>query len=601
MLRTSRPFWLALLLIFATPLLAVDRSAITFTKYDLRASVRPDQHALDVQGTIEVRNDSAAPQSAIPLQISSSLKWLAVSINEEQPSWISQVYTSDIDHTGALSEAVINLDKPLAPKATLKITVHYGGTITRDSTRLTRIGTPQDVAERSDWDQIGRDFTAVRGLGYVTWYPVSIEAVSLSNGDEVFDAIAAWKQRENHAKLKTLIGTWTDEGAKAGIVVSNSTAIEGVPGKVAGSIPGHSSESGTEHDFDVSGAPTFVVGDFTPIERPHLTLYATAEHTSLARDYTVAAEKAQVGIAEWFGEPRQKAAIVELTDEDALPFEAGPYLFTPLKNVPPLALEVALARTMTHASFESPRPWVREGLAGFAQVLIRERQQGHKAGLAYLNQFVNALAVAETQTQTSATENESSSKSKLPALGPQPLLSTNDELFYRTKAAFVWEMLREMLGDDAIKTFISRYRAADDKEGSYVQHLLENAGTTHRDLEQFFDDWVYRDRGLPEFRISAAFPRELIAQSGNTKPSYVVAVTVENTGGAWAEVPVVVRAGKDERSVRLAVPARSKAVARVTFPTVPEEVIVNDGSVPEADVSDNRFVLPVPDPHERLK
>ena len=595
MLRTSQPLWLALLLLFALPLLAVDRSAFTFTNYNLRASVRPDQRALDVQGTIEVRNDSAAPQSAIPLQISSSLKWLAVSINDEQPSWISQVYTSDIDHTGALSEAVINLEKPLAPKATLKITVHYGGTITRDSTRLTRIGTPQDVAERSDWDQIGRDFTAVRGLGYVTWYPVSIEAVSLSNGDEVFDAIAAWRQRELGASMIFGIGgdSWTSKDD----VITNGVAL----GSAFAPPLGKTGPIGYDWSFKSAKTPTFLLLRATPIERPHLTVYATAEHTSLARDYTVAAEKAQIDVAEWFGEPRQKAAIVELTDEDALPFEAGPYLFTPLKNVPPLALEVALARTMTHASFESPRPWVREGLAGFAQVLIRERQQGHKAGLAYLNQFVNALAVAETQTQTSATENESSSKSKLPSLGPQPLLSTNDELFYRTKASFVWEMLREMLGDDAIKTFISRYRAADDKEGSYVQHLLENAGTTHRDLEQFFDDWVYRDRGLPEFRISAAFPRELIAQSGNTKSSYVVAVTVENTGGAWAEVPVVVRAGKDERSVRLAVPARSKAVARVTFPTVPEEVIVNDGSVPEADVSDNRFVLPVPDPRERLK
>jgi hypothetical protein len=155
-------------------------------------------------------------------------------------------------------------------------------------------------------------------------------------------------------------------------------------------------------------------------------------------------------------------------------------------------------------------------------------------------------------------------------------------------------MLRDMLGDDAIKTFISRYRPADDKEGSYVQHLLENAGTSHRDLEAFFDDWVYRDRGLPEFHISAAFPRELVPQSGNNKPNYVVAVTVENTGNAWSEVPVVVRAGKDERAVRLVVPAHSRAVARVPFPAVPEEVIVNDGSVPEADVSDNRFVLPSP-------
>jgi hypothetical protein len=582
MFRTSRPFWLALLLLATAQLFALDRSALTFTQYDLRATVRAEQQALDVIGTVQVRNDSAIPQSAIPLQISSSLKWLAVSIGDEQPSWIAQTYTSDIDHTGALSEAIITLDKPLAPKASLKINVHYGGTITRDSTRLTRIGTPQDVAERSDWDQIGPGFTAVRGLGYVTWYPVSINAVSLSNGDEVFDAIAAWKQRQHDAKMSIGIGVALAPGEKSPDIVTNGQDRQSGSG------------GGKDFEFTDSFTPTFLLGSLPRIDREHLTIYAAAEHSSLARDYAVAAEKAQTVVAEWFGEPKQKAVLVELTDEDALPFEVGPYLFTPLRNVPPLALEVALARTMTHAGFDSPRPWVREGLAGFAQALVRERQQGHKAGLAYLNQFVNALAVAESQTKSSATENESSSKSKLPALGAQPLLSTNDELFYRTKAAFVWEMLREMLGDDAIKTFLSRYRAADDREGSYVQHLLENAGTSHRDLEQFFDDWVYRDRGLPEFHIATAFPRELVAQSGNTKASYVISVTVENTGDAWAEVPIVVRAGHDERVLRVAVAARSKAVGRVPFPAVPEEVIVNDGSVPEADVSDNRVVLPVP-------
>jgi hypothetical protein len=582
MLQSRRLIWLALILLAALPLFGVDRSAFTFTRYDLKASLRPDQHALDVEGTIEVRNDSAAPQSSIPLQISSSLTWLRVSIGDEQPSWISQTYTSDIDHTGALSEAIITLVKPLAPKSSLKIAVHYAGTVDRDSTRLTRIGTPQDVAERSDWDRISEKSTALRGLGYVTWYPVSIDAVSLSNGDEVFDAIAAWKQRHREFKLRALIGITTGQGESPLKLVTNAqpTAAD------------TSQSSNAQYEFALDGTPTLVVGNLAAIDRQHLTVYVAPEHTSLARDYVIAAEKAQTTIAAWFGEPHQKAVIVELADEEALPFEIGPYLFTPLKNVPPLAPEVALARTLAHASFDSPRPWVREGLAGFAQSLVREQQQGHKAGLAYLNQFVNALAVAESQTQSTAKSDESSSKTQLPSIGPQPLLSTNDELFYRTKAAFVWSMLRDMLGDDAIKTFISRYRAADDKDGSYVQHLLESAGSSHRDLEQFFDDWVYRDRGLPELRIASAFPRELVQQAGNSKPNYVVAVTVENTGSAWVEIPVVVRTGHDERSVRVAVPARSKAVARVPFPAVPDEVIVNDGSVPEADVTDNRFTLP---------
>src|SRR6266702_1812166 len=256
MLRTRR-LRLVFFLFTVLPLFAVDRSAFIFTNYDLKTSVRPDQRALDVEGTIEVRNDSAAPQSAIPLQISSSLTWLRVSIGDEQPSWISQTYTSDIAHTGALSEAIITLDKPLAPKASLKISIHYAGTVTRDSTRLTRIGTPQDIAERSDWDQISRNFTAVRGLGFVTWYPVSIDAVCLSNGDEVFDAIAAWKQREFEAQSKVSYSNAEDLQEKSTRIAMNG--------------------------FNLSGTPTFVVAPLFPLERPHIAFYATAEHTSIAR------------------------------------------------------------------------------------------------------------------------------------------------------------------------------------------------------------------------------------------------------------------------------------------------------------------------------
>jgi len=599
MLRIRRHLMLALLLLASLPGLAVDRAAFTFTRYDLRATVSPQQKSLDVEGTLEVRNDSLTPQSALPLQISSSLTWLHVSLGEVQPPWIAQTYTSDIDHTGALSEAILTLDKPLAPKGTLKISVHYGGTITPDATRLTRIGTPAEVAARSDWDQISGGFTAVRGLGYVTWYPVSIEAVSLSNGDEVFDAIAAWKRREADAKMQMQLGAQYMSDQKPPLLVSNGVGNgTGAGGSVGsgseGQPPGPSRLSfwmGLE--FDPTGTPTFVFGRMTAIERPHLTIYSSAEHTSIARDYVLAAEKALTTTTDWFGAPRQKAVIVELADPNALPFEAGPYLFTPMNPVPPLALEVALARTVTHASFDSWRPWVREGLAAYSQVLVREQQQGRKAGLAYLNQFVNALGIAELQARSSAGESSSSSRTQVPAIGAQPLLETSDEFFYRTKAAFVWGMLRDMLGDDAFKTFILRYRTADDREGSYVQHLLENAGSSHRDLEAFFDDWVYRDRGLPEFRIASAFPRQLVPTSAASKPNYVVAVTVENTGSAWAEVPLVVRAGRDERAVRVVVEPHSKAVARVPFPGVPDEVIVNDGSVPELDVSDNRFELKI--------
>ena len=36
---------------------------------------------------------------------------------------------------------------------------------------------------------------------------------------------------------------------------------------------------------------------------------------------------------------------------------------------------------------------------------------------------------------------------------------------------------------------------------------------TQRDLEWFFDDWVYRDRGLPDFKVESAFSRKTLNNS----------------------------------------------------------------------------------------
>ncbi|HYE26608.1 MAG TPA: hypothetical protein VEG32_15555, partial [Clostridia bacterium] len=395
------------------------------------------------------------------------------------------------------------------------------------------------------WDQIGPGFTAVRGLGYVAWYPVSIEAASLSNGTEVFDAIARWKQRHTASAM--------------------DLRIAGVPGTRTVLKPG----------ADAS----FVIADLVELPRENAVLLHVAGHTQLARDYALATERALNTTTEWFGAPKQKLTIVELTNPDALPYDSGTFLFTPLKQTPSVALEVALARVAARASIDSPRPWIREGLATFAQALVRERQQGRRTALAYLNQFVNALAAAEAQPSRTG---EASSKHVA-----QSLVTSNDELFYRTKAAFVWWMLRDMLGAGALKTAIANYRAADDREPAYMQRLLEAA--SKRNLEEFFDSWVYRDRGLPDLRVDTANVRQTLPASEKSPAAYVAAITVENGGDVWTEVPVVVRGPSGERSARIAVAPKSKAVARIGLPETPTSVVVNDGSVPEPEVSNNRF------------
>ena len=152
---------------------------------------------------------------------------------------------------------------------------------------------------------------------------------------------------------------------------------------------------------------------------------------------------------------------------------------------------------------------------------------------------------------------------------------------------YVWWMLRDMVGDAALKKAIAAYRLAQDEKPSYMQRLI--AAQTQRDLEWFFDDWVYRDRGLPDFKVESAFPRRTLTNS------FMVTITVDNLGSAGAEVPVIVKFKGGEVVKRLEVRAKDKAVIRIEVPTEPQEIVVNDGSVPESNPANNTFKIEATD------
>jgi len=109
------------------------------------------------------------------------------------------------------------------------------------------------------------------------------------------------------------------------------------------------------------------------------------------------------------------------------------------------------------------------------------------------------------------------------------------------------------------------------------------AAQTQRDLGWFFDDWVYHDRGLPDFKVESAFAVK------TATGSYLVTITVDDLGAAGAEVPVTVKFAGGESTKRLEVRGKNKATIRVEVPGAPQEVVVNDGSVPESDVTNNVF------------
>ena len=106
-----------------------------------------------VHGKLTLRNDSPTPQKIAVLQISSSLNWLSIKSAGKQLQFVSQPYNSDIDHTGALSEAIVALPEAVPFKGTIDLKVAYEGVIILDATRLKRIGAPEAIANGADWGQ----------------------------------------------------------------------------------------------------------------------------------------------------------------------------------------------------------------------------------------------------------------------------------------------------------------------------------------------------------------------------------------------------------------------------------------------------------------
>jgi hypothetical protein len=75
----------------------------------------------------------------------------------------------------------------------------------------------------------------------------------------------------------------------------------------------------------------------------------------------------------------------------------------------------------------------------------------------------------------------------------------------------------------------------------------------------------------------------------------MLTITLDNLGTAGAEVPVIVKYSGGEIQQRLEVQAKNKAVIRVQVPAAPQEVVVNDGSVPESNKTNNTFKIEISD------
>jgi hypothetical protein len=220
-----------------------------------------------------------------------------------------------------------------------------------------------------------------------------------------------------------------------------------------------------------------------------------------------------------------------------------------------------MAHALTHAWVLSPRAWLSEGVAHFMGSLWIEKQSGRDRALATLDSARSALALAEPESP-GASEG-------------QPLTACISPVYYRTKAAYVFWMLRDLVGDDTLFAALRAYDPNKDTGRDDFEKLIEQAGQ-RKDLSWFFSDWVYADKGLPDLGIESVFPSK-----ASVPGSFLVAVNLTNNGYATVEAPVQVISETGSVTQRVLLAARSKSVQRILVQGDPTEVRLNNGTIPE--------------------
>ncbi len=552
-----------------------ERQAVTFTALDLEVHLRPAAQQIAVRALLTVRNDGKSPLAHIPLQISSSLDWEHIRVAGRDVGFTVATLNSDEDHTGQLHEAAVPLTSPLAPGSTLQLDVTYSGVIPQSAQRLITIGTPSDAALHTDWDSIGVDFTGLRGFGNVVWYPVSSVPAILGDGARVFDEMGEHKLRMAGARFRLRLTDEFPQGQAPTVALVNSHRVPLTltePPAAGPEVPGIATASLDETSLGFE-APSLFLAIRAARQAANTTIYVLPAGESAVEGWASAAAFVTPFLQGWLGQtPRSQLTILDLPDPEDAPFETGSLLVTAVRQATPEQLDGIFAHALTHAWMSSPRAWLSEGVAHFMGTLWIEKQDGRQKALESLEADRTALALAEP-----ASPGESSG---------QPLAQAIAPIYYRTKATYVFWMLRDLVGDPALSAAFRAYDpAADAARGlgptagsAYFEKLLEQAGL-RRNLSWFFSDWVDNDKGLPDISIDSVFP---VPTEGD---SWLVAVNLSNSGYAAAEIPVTISNADTSVTQRVLVPARGKATQRILIQGKPTQVQANDGTVPETEAS----------------
>jgi hypothetical protein len=559
-----------------------DRLALTFTALDLDVHLQTTAHRIAVRAQVTVRNDGKAPLTRIPLQISSSLNWEQIRVDGRNAAFPVATLNSDTDHTGQLHEAAVSLAAPLPPGQSLDLDTVYSGAITPNARRLLTIGTPETVALHSDWDEISPDFTGLRGFGNVVWYPVSTVPVILGDGSRLFDEVGRHKFSLTQTHFRLHLTVEFPHGNPPTLALVNGVLV---PLTVADAQGLDADLSGiATASFETPRLGFLAPSLFVAVRKAHpaanLTAYTTTDDDISVQTWLTENAVVTPFVQSWLGQqPRSPLTLLDLPDPGDAPFETGALLATSLHVGATDQLDRVLVHTLAHAYLasgqEPPPTWLNEGVATFLESVWVERQKGRDRALQLLESNRAALALLEPPSPGTSSG--------------EPLAIATAPVYYRTKAAYVLWMLRDLTGDEALSAalrgLISNAQLSGiapatpaDKPSPSLQILLKQAGV-RRDLSWFFADWIDADKGLPDLTIGSVFPNA--AQAG----TWLVAVNVANAGYAAANVPVTVRTAKSFVTERVFVPARGSAVERLVVMGPPTQVQVNDGTVPETTAS----------------
>ncbi|HTH53732.1 MAG TPA: hypothetical protein VL495_07270 [Edaphobacter sp.] len=593
-----------------------DRSAIVFTDWDLDLHLRPATSHLAVRARFTIRNTTSAPITRFTLQLSSSLQWESLSC--PLPLTVTQhTLATDADHTGQATEALVVLSSPLSPGSTLTLTAFYSGDITPSAQRLIRIGAPPDQAAFADWDQISPEGTALRGFGNVLWYPVSSPALFLGDGARLFQFIGLTRSREAAATLHVHLSVeYVGDPPVDAFLNGLRQPFDHIAEEP--DVPVAESHGIATADFPAAPlgfrSPSLFVTSYHSRPSDNQLLSVITERPEAIPPYNAASNDVASLIKDWLG----PAPLTPLTllDRSGQPFEDDAFLAVPLVATDARQITPAMVHSLAHAWFRSSLPWLNEGVPQFISILYTESTIGRDQSLAQLRQLINPLTLIEPEGDNPAkpsptppsTESSSSSSSgafsssagpgsagsppALPSTQPPPpgqpgqsLIAAHDEVYYRAKAAAVLWLLRSITGDAPFKRALQTYRGevrhadpSKPEDPHAFQRVLEAA--SHKDLASVFDDWVYNDRGLADLSIVSVTPRSMPARNGKGV-SWLVAVEIHNAGGVSVDVPVTVRSGTLTSTEHVQIGPRSTVSTRVVFEGTPDEVQVNDGTIPE--------------------